>query len=92
MIPSNAFASVALTRLSVIVNCATVPDDSALEGELRLLSKEMQDLGDEVQAAVWEHGVVDITNADGARESVFAYEVDGFGALLILTRSHLSPH
>ena len=47
--------------------------------EIKHLARDLKSLGEEVRTAVWAHGVVEVSRNDGARERVFAYEVDGYG-------------
>lgn len=86
LIPSNAFLSVGLVTLAEIVEDAFASGEELAEDEVGAqeldgMAREMRALGEEVRAAVWEHGVV--TTSEGER--VFAYEVDGFGAPLCLS-------
>ncbi|KAK4706191.1 uncharacterized protein P7C70_g16, partial [Phenoliferia sp. Uapishka_3] len=90
-IPSNAFASVSFLRLSDILASHTSTTTTSKEEEsLALTSTSLRKLGDEVQEAVWQHGVVEVPSAAGpSKERVFAYEVDGFGSFAIADDANL---
>lgn len=90
LVPSNAFVSVALLQLSDVVRRATPLSDSRGKESLGKIFTELRDLGEEVKLAVWKHGVVEVTNAEGGKDKVFAYEVDGFGTSFILPSFSMS--
>lgn len=82
LIPSNAYISVVLKKTANLIAQFTLEPtlDGTLLAELAALEKATRSLGQEVEEAVWKHGVVSVPTEDGKEmESVFAYEVDGFG-------------
>lgn len=83
LIPSNAYISVVLKKTANLIAQFTLEPtlDGTLLAELAALEKATRSLGQEVEEAVWKHGVVSVPTEDGKEmESVFAYEVDGFGS------------
>ncbi|KAI9821670.1 MAG: hypothetical protein M1827_002251 [Pycnora praestabilis] len=69
-IPANAMIAVELKRTAAILKGAGKFD----------LAKDLHALGENVEKAVWEHGVVDHKKYG----KVFAYEVDGYGSVIIM--------
>lgn len=69
-IPSNAMMAVELKRASEAVNAAGKTD----------LARKLKERGEELERAVWEHGVIDHRKYG----KVFAYEVDGYGSALLM--------
>ena len=70
LIPSNAFAVVSLRQLAEMSRFLKDAD----------FAKECEDLGREVEAAIYKYAVVEHENFG----KVFAYEVDGFGNRLFM--------
>ncbi|ORY90076.1 hypothetical protein BCR35DRAFT_287273 [Leucosporidium creatinivorum] len=93
LIPSNAFLSVGALSLAEIIDEALDSSGEELEAEavkeLRTMSVELSELGEEVKEAVWREGVVSVRNEERIEEKVFAYEVDGFGSHLIADDANL---
>jgi uncharacterized protein len=75
-IPANAMMSVGLQNAANVV--AAAGGDTNLVHNLRLRAQSLQD-------AVWQHGVVNHTTYG----SVFAYEVDGYGARTLMDDANI---
>jgi meiotically up-regulated gene 157 (Mug157) protein len=70
LVPSNLFAVTSLRQLAEMAHTILHDDD---------LANSSRSLADEVAQAVRQHGI-----ADTAHGSIWAYEVDGFGARVLM--------
>ncbi|KAI9679264.1 MAG: hypothetical protein M1817_005283 [Caeruleum heppii] len=75
-IPANAMMAVELKRTSEMLRSA---------GRQSEFAKDLRRRGEELEKAVWEHGVVE-TKKYG---KVFAYEVDGYGSTIIMDDANI---
>lgn len=54
------------------------------------LAAEMQDLASSLRVAITEHGIVPVVSrSDGGVETIYAYEVDGFGSTNIMDDANI---
>lgn len=74
-IPANAMMAVELKRGAAMLKAVGNPE----------LAEELRIRGEEIEAGVWEHGVVN-TKKWG---EVFAFEVDGYGSHLLMDDANL---
>lgn len=80
-IPGNAFLSVELEGLAVIIRAA---EDAGISGAAKWAERS-QDLGQRIRAGILEHGVVQ----HPAFGKVLAYEVDGYGSALFMDDANM---
>ncbi|KAK3347210.1 hypothetical protein B0T25DRAFT_625252 [Lasiosphaeria hispida] len=84
LVPANMMFAGYLGKAAEIV--------AALEGEGKApggLSKEMKGFADDIRAAITQHGVVSVVGADGGAETIYAYEVDGFGSANVMDDANI---
>ena len=75
-IPPNAMMAVQLQKIATVIRAAGGHAD---------LVAELQERGERLEQAVWDHGVVHHANYG----SVFAFEVDGYGSRVIMDDANI---
>ncbi|KAL2193311.1 hypothetical protein P885DRAFT_45614 [Corynascus similis CBS 632.67] len=94
LVPANMLFAVALGEASAIADeLASSEGGNGNEAEkgAAALAKEMADFSRSIREAITQHAIVPVAalNGSGSVETVFAYEVDGYGSAALMDDANL---